>query len=53
MNWLVASAGIESCLHKQNRVIEKFYANPKVFDSKFYAGLMVKNSAHLNKVSPA
>jgi len=41
-NWPVASVGVESCLHKQNRVIEKLYAKPKVFGSKFYVGLRVK-----------
>ena len=41
-NWPVASAGVESCLRKQNHVIEKFYAKPKVFGSKFYVGLRVK-----------
>ena len=39
----MASAGADSCLCKQKRVIEKFYAKPKVFGSKFYAGLRVKN----------
>ena len=29
-------------LRKQNRVVEKFYAKPKVFGFKFYAGLRVK-----------
>ena len=25
INWPVASAGVESCLRKQNRVVKKFY----------------------------
>ena len=29
-------------MRKRNRVIEKFYAKPKVFGSKFYAGLRAK-----------
>ena len=35
----MASTGVESSLRKQYRVIEKFYAKPKVFGSKFYVGL--------------
>ena len=42
MNQHIASAGVESCLHKQNHVIEKFYAKPKVFGFMFHAGLRVK-----------
>ena len=38
INWPVASIGIESCLRKQNRIIEMLHAKPKVFGSKFYAG---------------
>ena len=38
----IASASLESCLCKQNQVIEKFHAKPKVFGYKFYAGLRAK-----------
>ena len=31
MNWHIARDGVESCLRKQNHVVEKFYAKPKVF----------------------
>ena len=34
-------------MRKQNRVIEKFYAKPKVFGSKFYAGLRVNRPKKL------
>ena len=44
INWHVASTGVESCLCKQNRVVEKFYANPS-FRLKFYAGWDYKPSA--------
>ena len=51
INWPVASTGIESCLRKQNRVIEKFYANPKVFGSTFYTGLRVKWALHFSSLA--
>ena len=38
----IVSAGIEGCLCRQNRVIKKFYAKPKIFGFKFYAGVRVK-----------
>ena len=40
--WHVASTGVKSYLRKQNPVIEKFYAKPKIFGLKFYVGLRVK-----------
>ena len=31
------------CLRKQNHVVKKFYAKPKVFGCKFYSGLRVED----------
>ena len=42
MIWYVASADIESCLRKQNHIIEKFYAKAKIFGFKLDAGLSIK-----------
>ena len=38
INWPVANTGVESCLRKQNRVIEKFYANSRFLALSFMRG---------------
>ena len=44
MNWHIVRASVESYLHKQSHVVEKFYAKPKVFGSSFVRvqGLNIK-----------
>ena len=44
INWLVASNGIKSCLHKQNHVIESFMQTPRFLALKFYVGVRVKTN---------
>ena len=50
MHWHIASAGIKSCLCKQNYIIEKFHAKPKAFEIEFCVGSRVKQLQIMLKV---